>query len=673
MRRPLLATITTLAVGLVLAPLWAQEPQQPRPVFRSDAHFVTVDAYPIRDGKVVEGLTAADFTVEEDGQPQAIENFEFIEGTGGAPESARRDPNTVRESQLLAADARTRAFVVYLDIPHVTVEGAHATRGPLVSMLNRLVGENDLFAVTSPDQPPATLTFARKLVSAEDALARHWAWGSRGSVRRTPLEKEFEQCFPSDTQGQEGWIRDGGVLRPVSEVLIDRAREEQTMQHLEDLVLYLGHLREGRTSVVLFTEGWRLFNDDGGLTSYPGRQRPMQCDQYLIRYANVNLQSRFREILTLANRANVTFYPVNPAGLNAFDAPISARQLGTGRIEDSPVGQGLSNLRDRASNMQTLASSTDGIAVVNTNDLKAGLQRVTDQLKSYYLLGYYSTNRKFDGKARRISVRVKQPGIDVKARRGYTAPTEADRSARASAGSAPGVPAGPNPVEFALGTLARIRPSSELFIDATLGAAPSGRLTVVAEVSGAQLARGVLAKGGTLDVTVTGLGGVAVGATQVTLAAGARGGVAVMDVPAGTNAVTVSVKLRDPAVVFDARVDTTRDTGAVFGAPLIYRATPSSRSPLLPVAGFEFRRTERVHVDWPLVRPLDRREARLLGRNGQPMAVTVTLTEREVEGRLFLGLDTILAALAPGDYVIEVTGTAGGATQTRLIAIRVTS
>jgi len=163
------------------------------------------------------------------------------------------------------------------------------------------------------------------------------------------------------------------------------------------------------------------------------------------------------------------------------------------------------------------------------------------------------------------------------------------------------------------------------------------------------------------------------GTTQVTLAPAARGGVAIMDVPVGTNSVTVTVKLRDPAVVFDARMDVSRDTGLVFGAPLIYRATPSSRSPLIPVAGLEFRRTERVHLDWPLQRTLDRREARLLGRNGQPMAVTVTLTEREVEGRPMLGLDAILAPLAPGDYVIEVTGTAGGVTETRLIAIRVGS
>lgn len=146
-----------------------------------------------------------------------------------------------------------------------------------------------------------------------------------------------------------------------------------------------------------------------------------------------------------------------------------------------------------------------------------------------------------------------------------------------------------------------------------------------------------------------------------------------MDVPPGTNAVTVSVMVRSAPQTFLARTEASRDAGTVIGTPLIYRATPSSRSPLLPVAGFDFRRTERVHVEWPLSRALDAREARLLGRNGQPMAVTVTLTEREVDGRLMLGLDAILAPLAPGDYVIEVSATAGQMTEKRLIAIRVGS
>lgn len=671
-RVPLLAVL--LLTGLVLTEAQAptQDPRSQRPVFRSDATFVTVDAYPIRDGKVVVGLTAADFMVEEDGQPQQIENFEFVEGADAAPESTRRDPNTVRESQLLAADARTRAFVVYLDIPHVSVEGARASRVPLVTMLNGLIGENDLFAVVTSNQEARTITFGRKTITAEDMLARHWAWGTRGSIRRSPLEEEFEQCFPADANGTDGWIRDGSAMRPVADVLTDRSREEAAIQHLEDLVITLGQMREGRTSVVLFTEGWRLFNDDGGLSGYQQRRpRPASCDQYLIRYANVGLQTRFRELIARANRANVTFYPVNPSGITVFDQPISQRVMGTGRIDESPIAQGMNNLRDRAGAMQTLGNNTDGFAVIANNELKVGLQRITNALKAYYLLGYYSTNRKFDGKARRISVKVKQPGIDVKARRGYTAPTEADRAARAAAVSAPAGPSGPSAIDVVLDTLARIRPSAELFVHATLGAGEAGRLSVIAEISGPQLERGALAKGGALELTLTGPGGVAIGSSQVPVAAGARSVLATLDVPSGTASVTVAAKLRAAGATFDARAEVVRDTGAVFGAPLVYRATPSSRSPLVPVAGFDFRRTERVHVEWPIARALDARSARLLGRTGQPVAVNVTLTEREVNGRLLLALDALLAPLAPGDYVIEVTGTAGAATETKLVGIRV--
>ena len=669
---PLLAVL--LLSGLVLTEAQAptQDPQTQRPVFRSDAHFVTVDAYPIRNGQVVTGLTAADFVVEEDGQPQQIENFEFVEGADAAPESTRRDPNTVRESWLLAADARTRAFVVYLDIPHVSIEGARASRVPLVTMLNGLIGENDLFAVVTSNQPPHTITFGRKIVTAEDMLARHWAWGTRGSVRRTPLEEEFHQCFPADANGTDGWIRDGSAMRPVADVLTDRAREEAAIQHLEDLVITLGQMREGRTSVVLFTEGWRLFDDDGGLTGYQQRQpRQPMCDQYLVRYANLGLRSRFRQIIARANQSNVTFYPVNPSGIAVFDLPISQRVMGTGQITESPMAQGMNNLRDRSDAMQTLANNTDGLAVIANNDLKVGLQRITNELKAYYLLGYYSTNRKFDGKARRISVKVKQPGIDVKARRGYTAPTEADRAARAAAASAPAGPSGPSAIEAALDALARIRPSAELFVHATLGAGDAGRLSVIAEISGPQLERGALAKGGTLELTLTGPGSAAIGTSQVPVPAGARSVLTTVDVPPGTASVTVAAKLRAASATFDARAEVARDTGAVFGAPLVYRATPSSRSPLVPVAGFDFRRTERVHVEWAIPRALDARAARLLGRNGQPVAANVTLPEREVDGRLMLALDALLAPLAPGDYVIEITGTIGGATETKLIGIRV--
>ncbi|MCC7184849.1 MAG: VWA domain-containing protein [Acidobacteria bacterium] len=658
-----------LAVTPVLTSPQATQAQPQRPIFRSDAHFVTVDAYPTKDGKVVEGLTAADFIVEEDGKPQSVESFEFVDATGATPEATRRDPNTVAQSLLLASDARMRAFVVYLDIQHVSVGGANAARLPLITFINRLVGENDLLALTTSMVPAGGLTFGRRTMGVEDLLSRNWKWGTRDVVRNTPLEDEFVQCFPADNNGSEGWVRDGTAMRQLSAVLRERAREEAVLENLEDLVMYLGTLREGRTSVILFTEGWRLFRGDQGLMGYSGRRNP-ECDRHLIRYANMDSQSRLRDIIALANRNNVVFYTVNPGGLQVFDYAISERVLGTGNINESPMAQGFTNIQDRAGSIQTLANNTDGLAVLNTNDLKAGLQRVSDSLRAYYLLGYYSTNTAFDGRPRRIKVTVKQPGVDVTARRGYTAPNAAERAARAAAEANPIAATGPSAVDLAMGGLARLRPDTDLYVHTTL---VGTKLTTVAEVGAAQVARGALAKDGVLEVTVTGADGATVATVEVPVTSAMRAASAALDVPAATGSLTGTAKVRTSGGTFEVKTPTTRDDGTVLGAGLVYRATPSARSPLVPVASQLFRRTERVHIEWPVAGPLDSREGRLLGRNGEPVAITITLTEITRDGRQVLALDGLLAPLAPGDYVIEVTAGVGGKTETRLVAIRVVS
>ena len=54
-------------------------------------------------------------------------------------------------------------------------------------------------------------------------------------------------------------------------------------------------------------------------------------------------------------------------------------------------------LQSRLTSLRTLAEGTDGLAILASNDLAAGLKRVVSDLTSYYLLGYYSTG-KLDGK-----------------------------------------------------------------------------------------------------------------------------------------------------------------------------------------------------------------------------------------------------------------------------------
>jgi hypothetical protein len=138
-------------------------------------------------------------------------------------------------------------------------------------------------------------------------------------------------------------------------------------------------------------------------------------------------QVYFRDLFGEANRANVSFYPIDPRGLAAFDSPIGP---------EPPPGivQDRQNLTSRRESLETLAVNTDGLAMVGSNDLRKQLRTIADDLTSYYLIGYYSTNTKLDGRFRAIKVRSKRSGVSIRARQGYRAASEKEVNAAKSAG-----------------------------------------------------------------------------------------------------------------------------------------------------------------------------------------------------------------------------------------------
>jgi hypothetical protein len=151
----------------------------------------------------------------------------------------------------------------------------------------------------------------------------------------------------------------------------------------------------------------------------------------------------------------------------------------------------------------------------------------------------------------------------------------------------------------------------------------------------------------------------------------ARGAVLTVPLPAsaaGPWRVNVKVTAGTARLEERASIDAAA-AGPLLGEPIAYRAAPGPRSPIRPVADFQFRRTERVHVEWPVLKPLDQRQAQLLGKNGLPLAVGVTLTE--IPNTTALAADVNLAPLGPGDYVIEVTAGSGATTERKFLAIRV--
>ena len=76
-------------------------------------------------------------------------------------------------------------------------------------------------------------------------------------------------------------------------------------------------------------------------------------------------------------------------------------------------------LAGRLNSLRTLAEATDGLAIIDSNNLAGGMKRIVDDLSSYYLLGYYSSNDTRDGRFRKITVKV--GNASVAARRGYFA------------------------------------------------------------------------------------------------------------------------------------------------------------------------------------------------------------------------------------------------------------
>jgi len=454
-----LAAVLVAAAALAQAP--AQPPAQPpQPTFRTEANYVRVDAYPTTGGGApVTDLTRADFEVLEGGAPQTIEQFERVVVRAAGPQDTRVEPNTVRESRAMAEQSKARLFVLFLDTYHVDIGASHAIRKPLVEALDRVIGHDDLVAVMTPEMSATDIAFARRTTTIEGFLTRYWHWGDRDREQlRDPQDQAYADCYPNvNESGASARCKDQNGL---AAELIDRRHEKLALDALEDLVRYLRTVREERKAILTITNGWLLFRPDqrlmrqltchgvptgppvaidprsGRLTTREQTATPpaAQCDADRMRLANIDNDAQFRDILDEANRANASFYPIDPRGLAAFDTPIVRRDVPGPAPPMVPPSVDMAMLRGRINSLRTLAEATDGMAIVNSNDLAGGLRRVVDDLSSYYLLGYYSTG-KLDGRFHPITVRIKRPGVNVRARRGYLAATPAAATAAARGGN----------------------------------------------------------------------------------------------------------------------------------------------------------------------------------------------------------------------------------------------
>ena len=630
------------------------DPQRP-PTFRSGAHFVSLDAYPVRDGKPITGLTVNDFVLLEDGKPQTIDRVEFIEHEQFTPLAERRDPNSQRDGFELAKNPNYRVFVLYLDAFHVDFSGSHAVRVPITDLLNRMMGPKDLFGVMTPYLGIKDLLLGQSTLSIQEQLEKYPYWGI---VSKQPLPEELEL----DAAGY-------GYLIPVR-------RLDKVYSDLEALVQMLGLLREERKNIIFFSDtlpsprpGFDKIASDpdpqrkgsrppeigvgntGKLTM--GSREAHEADDRAMREEKNRLNSidfdqRFRDLLSTARQANVSFYTVRPGGLD---------------MQSSMLVQGTSNLA-------VLAEETDGIAVLATNDLRGGMTKIAEDLSSHYVLGFYTNNTRWDGRARKLTVKLKSNGQTIRARREYRAPTEEEMNAlRTSTDAAAAAAAPPSAGQMALSALTRVSPSSRLN---AYGTVIGNEAAIVAEISAAEIESGRWKQGADVDVLFSSKSGGEPVGLKARIEPGTRSALVRVPTESSPGPWQAVVRMRGEDNTTDSdTVSIEKPAGALLGKPLAYRAASAAASAYKPLAAFQFRRTERVRVEWPTTQPLETHSARLLDRAGKPMAIPLETTTKDAGGVTMLTTTLNLAPFSNGDYLIEVTAKAGEKTETQTIAIRV--
>lgn len=656
------------------------------PTFRTEANYVRVDVFITRDGELVTDLRPEEFQILDEGVPQEITQFEYIRIRGNVPQAARREPNTVAESREMLQDSRARVFVLFLDTRHVDAANSQRISQPLIDALDELIGVDDLVGVMTAEMSAADVTFARKTISLQRMLVREW-WGERNRLVTTdPVEEQYQICFPP----RRGSNR---TVSALAEALIERRREKMTLDALGDLIRYLRAAREERKAILAITEGWRLFRpnwdllsgyrDDTALGLPPAGFDPVTgrlgtrdqdtlrarsaCERDRQMLAMADNEQQFRFMLDAANRANASFYPVNPRGLAVFDSPIGP---------DRPLSpaEDRARLRARQHSLRTLADLTDGLAVVNTNNLTENLQRVVEDLSSYYLLGYYASGVKMDGKFHNIRVRVTRPGVAVRARRGYLASSREEMLAAVPAvdpggGPSPTEVARARAIERALGSLARLSREMPLRLQVAAGWATAGAATfyVVGEVGRDD----EWADGAQVDVILTTLDGETLSTRRASLEAGTRRFDVALeaDDPLTPGDYTIRVRARGRAVgnlptsdvVTVSLPDAPDGAGARF-----FRRGPATGNQEVATADPRFRRRERLRIDVP-GQEGSVPSATLLDRTGAQLAVPVETAVRDAgDGTWWVTAAVVLAPLAAGDYVIEISGASpsDGSTET---------
>jgi VWFA-related protein len=431
-----LALVSAL-LGLTLA----GEAQSPRPeagsTFPSAVGLVRVDVVVTdKQGRAVPDLTASDFTLSEDGAPQAITSFESVSVTE-APE-AEAPEHPFASTNVGSEPRRVRTFVVVFDDIHLTPNQAFRAKGAVAEFLRRATGAGDRVTLIASG---GGAWWNARMPEGRDALM---AILNRLDGRYIPDSSpdrmtDFEAMRIEVYQDQDVALR---VARRFNSYgTKGREQGDNTVSREE-----LG--KSSMTGIIDMdvrsraAEAYRLANSRNKITlevmarallalaGTPGRKSMVLLSQGFVYDPEME---EMKKVVEASLRSNAPVYFIDVRGLQGLPEAFTAA---FGRPIDAQDTVGvLADITRDAEGTEALALDTGGFVVKNSNDLTGGIARVSAESRTYYLIGYNSSDVRRDGKFRKIKVNLttKRPGLKVRARRGYYAPSDTAPKAPAPA------------------------------------------------------------------------------------------------------------------------------------------------------------------------------------------------------------------------------------------------
>jgi VWFA-related protein len=390
----LLLIITVGGLAGQAPPPPAGQSQPAPPSFRVEVNFVEVDAL-VRDAKgaIVTDLGADDFELLEDGRPQKIATFSFVD----IPVQRAEQP--LFSTQPIVADVQTnehvegRVYLIVLDDLHTDPTRGARVKAAARRFIEDGFGVNDLAAVT--------------YTSGRAGDAQDFTNNTR--LLLNAVDRFTGRKFPSATVEQLSMITAGpaGPLAGPDSYAQERPfRARSVMSTIRKLAEFMGGVRGRRKAMILISEGvdYDIFQATGieGATASA-------------------VIGDTHEAIAAATRGNVIIYAIDPRGLATGTEDLIGV---SSTLSDAGIGVAsiMSEQRRSQDSLRVLADSTGGFAAVNRNDMNTAFDRIVFENSSYYLLGYYPGNDRRNGRFRRLEVRVKRPGLQVRARNGYFEP-----------------------------------------------------------------------------------------------------------------------------------------------------------------------------------------------------------------------------------------------------------